>query len=263
LLSNPVREILFYIFGFLIGKMKKNDSPFFCLLCLVVISALFQNCKKKEEEAPRPSIDFTVSNHIGVAPISANFTAITESGNSIDWDFGDGATGTGISTTHTYTTQGVFYVSAKAKNNNGESYKYSYVNISPYTKLYITSVYTSVKNTKPSGGTWDISTGTTNPDIYFKLFNSGGVESTISPYPYINNTLVGTLGSSAPAITDFANTFNIKIYDYDFGASADELITSQSFRPFDYFGSSLPFPNNFSKTDSYGNLIKANVTWAQ
>ena len=52
----------------------------------------------------------------GVLPVTASFDASSSSSNwdrpivSYAWDFGDGTTGTGRLTTHTYTTPGVRYI---------------------------------------------------------------------------------------------------------------------------------------------------------
>lgn len=239
---------------------RKNIALLFSILSIALFTT---NCKKKEEEIPRPTIDFSITNNNGTAPVTVSFVATTESGNTVTWDFGDGSTGSGLSISHTYTKQGAFYASAKATNDKGgESYKYKYVNVSPYTKLNITSITTTVKNTKPSGGTWDAEAGQTNPDIYYKLYNSSGTElSGVGGYIYYYNVLSGSFTFTPYSITDFEGSFNVSIIDYDQTAPNDETIISGSFRPYNYFTATLPFPTSFSTTDSYGNTFRVYVTW--
>lgn len=64
---------------------------------------------------PLPSADFTTSQTLG--NLSAN--ASVAGASSYEWDFGDGATASGLSVTHTYTENGTYDVSLKVKSFDG------------------------------------------------------------------------------------------------------------------------------------------------
>lgn len=56
-------------------------------------------------------INFTASTQSGVSPLSVTFQeASTPGGDTYEWDFGDGTTGTGASASHSYTKTGKFDV---------------------------------------------------------------------------------------------------------------------------------------------------------
>ena len=68
---------------------------------------------------------FTMTPSAGVLPVTASFDASASSSNwdrpivSYAWDFGDGTTGTGRLTTHTYTTPGVRYITLTVTDSMG------------------------------------------------------------------------------------------------------------------------------------------------
>lgn len=69
---------------------------------------------------PLPVADFTGTPAISCRiPANVSFTATGTGAISWTWDFGDGATGTGRTTTHSYDRQGTFSVSLQATNTFG------------------------------------------------------------------------------------------------------------------------------------------------
>ena len=71
-----------------------------------------------------PTAAFTVSTTTGQAPLTVNFSAVLSSdpdGTITDWewDFGDGANGTGETVSHTYTTAGTRIVVLRVTDNDG------------------------------------------------------------------------------------------------------------------------------------------------
>lgn len=69
---------------------------------------------------PLPVADFAATPTISCrVPTDVAFTALTTGATSWTWNFGDGATGTGQTTTHSYTAEGTFDVSLQATNAFG------------------------------------------------------------------------------------------------------------------------------------------------
>ncbi|NNF37663.1 MAG: PQQ-binding-like beta-propeller repeat protein [Gemmatimonadetes bacterium] len=73
-----------------------------------------------------PDADFTASPLIGLAPLNVTFDGSTSGAFdgtivSYDWDFGDGATGTGSVVQHGYAEPGLYTVSLTVTNNVGKS----------------------------------------------------------------------------------------------------------------------------------------------
>jgi hypothetical protein len=64
---------------------------------------------------PAPNASFTATSNNLVLNVKANDTTLT----NYTWDFGDGGTGTGYKTSHTYTTSGSYIVTLIAKNSTG------------------------------------------------------------------------------------------------------------------------------------------------
>ncbi|MFA5410016.1 MAG: PKD domain-containing protein, partial [Bacilli bacterium] len=72
------------------------------------------------DESLLPSgVDFTAAPTSGAAPLLVRFTATGGDVETWRWDFGDGATGAGQSSTHTYGAAGTFTVNLTAENYFG------------------------------------------------------------------------------------------------------------------------------------------------
>lgn len=84
---------------------------------LVLPALLFiSGCGKKPENHPTISISYTASGLV-VDFVSTN----NATPSLVDWDFGDGKTGSGSTITHTYGTTGTYTVKATASYSNGKS----------------------------------------------------------------------------------------------------------------------------------------------
>ena len=68
-----------------------------------------------------PVADFSASVTSGYAPLSVQFTDVSQNAISRSWDFGDGATSTEQNPSHIYSTAGTYTVSLTATNANGTS----------------------------------------------------------------------------------------------------------------------------------------------
>ncbi len=77
----------------------------------------------KGPTATPPTASFTAGPLTGKAPLEVSFDASASGGSaaiaSYTWDFGDGQTGAGKQTTHTYTTSGTFTATLTVLNNYG------------------------------------------------------------------------------------------------------------------------------------------------
>ena len=71
---------------------------------------------------PRPNFSVTLTDTTGCGLVCPTFQATLGAGpsvSSIDWDFGDGTTGTGLSPTHCYNTPGTYSVTVTATTLSG------------------------------------------------------------------------------------------------------------------------------------------------
>ena len=92
------------------------------------------------------------------------------------WDFGDGATGTGVNTTHTYAAAGTFTVTLKVTDNGGataESAQPITVTAAPtnYAADTFSRTSTSGFGTANTGGAWTVSGG---PATDYTVSNGAG-----------------------------------------------------------------------------------------
>jgi PKD repeat protein len=84
--------------------------------------------------APAPTASFSSDLRTGAAPLEVVFTAAADdNGESYEWDFGDGQTGTGISSTHQYTVAGNHTVRLTVSGPSGSDTEIipSYVVVEP------------------------------------------------------------------------------------------------------------------------------------
>lgn len=69
---------------------------------------------------PAPAISFTMSPPIACpAPATITFTGSVPGGSSVAWTFGDGGTGTGATTTHTYSSNGIYVINMSVTDASG------------------------------------------------------------------------------------------------------------------------------------------------
>lgn len=241
--------------------MQKKGYYLFVAAFAILV---FTSCKKKKEDL-HPSVDFSYTGNTSIFPATMTFTCNLNSPYTITWDFGDGSSATGNPITHTYAHMGFYTVYANAKSDDGYGSAVNYVNLSPYKRLAITNIQGSAPLLTPQGTTWDPEPGSTNPDLLFKIFNSSGTElSGVGGYVITANSFTGSdYYNPTLIISDFASSFTASINDHDLGSiPADQDIGNFSFRPADYFKTSLPFPTTFVKSNpATGASITISVGW--
>lgn len=100
-----------------------------------------------QENIDAPLDNVTLTPEEGPAPLTVNFNgtasvAVTGSIASFEWDFGDGTTGTGATTSHTYATPGEYFAQLNVTDNNG--------NVNPQPLLYLITVGQAGPNPTPT-----------------------------------------------------------------------------------------------------------------
>jgi hypothetical protein len=125
------------------------------------------------------SHDVTVTAPVNVAPTAAFTSSVTDLGVSVDgstssdsdgsvvsyaWDFGDSATGTGVTASHTYAAAGTYTVTLTVTDNGGATGTVSHdVTVTapgPVTTLAqdaFTRTVTGGWGSAPTGGAWSVS----------------------------------------------------------------------------------------------------------
>ena len=220
---------------------------------------------KKEKELQHPFVDFTFTGNQSTVPVSVKFNCNVSSSYKVVWDFGDGTIGEGVTIWHTYHKQGYFSVYVKVIGEDAAGGAVHEVNVSPYTKLKIYQINGTAPALKSDGTTWDVEPGETDPDLYFKIYDSNGMEvSGTNGYPYDANTLISQYPVFPQVIVnDFSKEFTVYFMDYDLGNLQDDIIGEFKFRPTDYFQDSLDFPDHFSKTNaSLGAVVDVKIIWS-
>ena len=87
---------------------------------------------KAFDEIPEPILpvaNFHSNVTSGYAPLSVQFTDLSENANEVSWDFGDGITSTDKSIIHTYSAAGTYTVNLTVSNENGTDSKTATINV--------------------------------------------------------------------------------------------------------------------------------------
>ncbi len=96
----------------------KHLTLYLSLLTLIVIT--FISCDK-DESAPKPVADFTMSKSSALVGETVNFINNSENANSYRWEFGDGNTSTAVNSSHSYSSNGSYMVTLTSSGEGGES----------------------------------------------------------------------------------------------------------------------------------------------
>ncbi|HWQ49346.1 MAG TPA: PKD domain-containing protein [Methanosarcina sp.] len=84
---------------------------------------------RPNEESVLPVANFTANKTEGLAPLTINFTDLSENATSVNLDFGDGNYSTERNSVHEFTTPKTYIVSLNATNENGTVSKLSAITV--------------------------------------------------------------------------------------------------------------------------------------
>ncbi len=100
---------------------------------------------QEQPETVLPVANFSTNVTSGYAPLTAQFTDLSENAAEWNWDFGDGTNSTEQSPAHTYSSAGTYTVNLTVSNQNGTALKSVIVTVPeiPGPYAYITNYYNS------------------------------------------------------------------------------------------------------------------------
>jgi len=123
-----------------------------------------------EEFKVQPIANFSANPTSGNVPLSVQFTDLSQNTTSRNWNFGDGATSTDQSPSHTYNTAGTYTATLTATNENGTSSKSTSITV------------TEQSSSDDSGSSGSSSSGSS----HHSSSNGGGGGAGSSPEPQSN-----------------------------------------------------------------------------
>jgi PKD repeat protein len=229
-------------------------------IILLLVSLIFSCKKKEDDEQDAPSFDFAYSLNQTIAPITVTFTATASPAGDVSWDFGDGTSGAGMTTTHTYTSAGFYSVNASLHTSQGNASLHKYVNASNHTYFTIVKLVATAPSLNSSGLTWDPEPGLTAPDLYARIYKSGSNLIPGSPVYFNNSFSMNYVLSPSFDLHELNSIMDVKLSDYDPGNAKDDAIATFNFD----MGSSLAshgFATSFSLPSSGGATMTVYVTW--
>jgi uncharacterized repeat protein (TIGR01451 family) len=180
-----------------------------------------------------PVASFICNTTEGYAPLSVQFTDLSENVNGIKWEFGDGTNSTDQSPVHTYFVTGNYIATLTVSNDNGTSSSFARINVSEH---HVTPPQ-SISNLQSSAGSTWINWTWTNPsdpdfnhtEIYLnnifqtntslEYFNVTGLEPetsytigtrTVDNYGNVNETWVNDTATTEKVPFD---TFEISLFE--------------------------------------------------
>jgi PKD repeat protein len=113
-----------------------------------------------------PTACFTASKTTAEIGETVSFESCATEAQTIEWDFGDGATAEGKSASHSWTTPGTYIVQMRVfskKEKKSDRYSMA-ITIKGYTRYLTKAVLKAFAANKPDNSTWDGSGFGANPD---------------------------------------------------------------------------------------------------
>jgi PKD repeat protein len=141
---------------------------------------------------------------------------------SYDWDFGDGTTGTGVSPTYIYATDGAFTVTLTVTDNDGAT-------SAPAT----TTATIGLGNQPPVADPNGPYTGTVGTPVSFDGTGSSDPDGTIDAYDWDfgDGTIALDAGPTPTHTYATANTFNVTLTVTDDAGATDSATTTAMINP--------------------------------
>ena len=133
------------------------------------------------QEKVLPVADFSSNVASGYVPLDVQFTDLSKSANSWNWDFGDGANSAEQSPAHTYSSPGNYTVTLTASNENGTSPKTAVISV-----LQGISDGSDSSDSDDSSDSSDSSSEESSHSSHHSSGGSGGGVSGGSPEPQSN-----------------------------------------------------------------------------
>ncbi|MCW2637024.1 MAG: hypothetical protein JWQ99_3391 [Blastococcus sp.] len=182
-----------------------------------LLNAIPPEVRAQQASSPVPA--FTADTTSGKGPLTVHFNGGTSSDPdgtiaTYSWDFGDGATGTGVSPSHQYTGVGTFTASLTVTDNAGNS----------GLTLAERTITVNPENAEPIAGfTQSAASGRTSVTVQFDASDSYDPDGTVSSYAW--NWGDGTTGSGKTALHTYSSPGN---YEPVLTVTDDDAATGKS-----------------------------------
>lgn len=135
--TSNAQNVAAYTWNFGNNQYSNLPNPYFFYSTggnyTTTLTVTYQNgCSNTSQPVPvnilqTPNVYYYTTNNTGCSPLTVQFHCSTPAtGNTFNWNFGDGGTSNQNSPSHVYTSQGLFTTSVTVTNVNGCSASYAY-----------------------------------------------------------------------------------------------------------------------------------------
>ena len=160
--------------------------------------------------APTTSVaNFSANTTEGYAPLSVQFTDLSENATSVSWDFGDGSNSTEENPVHEFTTAGTFTVNLTATNENGTDSKLATINVVDVAPASTMSNFTN------GGGNYNIDVINPGNGKKFQTYLQLGPDTEIKYAGNITNVVFAIPDDSTFVNLSSVTTFKIQFWRYN------------------------------------------------
>lgn len=225
------------------------------IVFVFVFAFIIVSCKKENDDASTPpSITFTAtSGYTITVPKTITFTASAPDADQVNWDFGDGSTGQGLTVQHSYTAYKNYKVKATAVKGSSSTTVTKDVPVTFFTRVDVKGLRViQIPPYKSGSQEWDAGD---DPDITYRITFPG---DTIYDAPSVlNNTSSGYFSIVPPQSTYiFTDDVKIQLFDKDTGSVPDqETIGILKFKFCDYLPSTVSYPDSIDISTSSMRVI--------
>jgi hypothetical protein len=182
------------------------------ILLLSALFWVFAACKKSSTD--ETSLIVTIVTQGGISttvPATVHFSTTSGDYDSATWDFGDGTTGTGLTTQHTYTHFGCFKVTVTAKKGSATAVNSKDVPVSNFKRIVLKNMdVITIPAFGPGGVNWDSGT---DPDLTYSIVFPGDTMYNASTILW--NVTGGSFNLPVKGTYDLSADIVFKIFDKD------------------------------------------------